>query len=162
MAKSETAAQDTIPTREGVVEALRQVLADIEAGKLRGGGWREQDVVSAIGFSHQVALPRPPPTRRRPDQRRGFQHVRRAQRISCVAWTSLPGASDGSLGLLHQVGRRGARSSPPCPCLDRGLHPCRDRRVSHRRATASLRHRARTTRQLHSDRHAEGTRALIA
>ena len=47
MAKSETAAQHT---RQEVVESLRQVLADIEAGKLRGGGWREQYIASAIGL----------------------------------------------------------------------------------------------------------------
>ena len=50
MAKSETAAQDTIHTRQEVVESLRQVLADIKAGKLRGGGWREQYIASAIGL----------------------------------------------------------------------------------------------------------------
>jgi len=38
------------PTGEEVVEALRQVLADLETGKLRSGGWREQYVASAIGL----------------------------------------------------------------------------------------------------------------
>jgi hypothetical protein len=47
MAKSVTAAQHT---RQEVIESLRQVLADIEAGKLRGGGWREQYIASAIGL----------------------------------------------------------------------------------------------------------------
>ena len=50
MVRSETAAQDAIPTRQAVVEALRRVLADIEAGRLRGGGWREQYIASAIGL----------------------------------------------------------------------------------------------------------------
>jgi hypothetical protein len=50
MAKSETTAREVLPTKEEVVEALRQVLADIEAGKLRGGGWREQYIASAIGL----------------------------------------------------------------------------------------------------------------
>ena len=40
----------TTPTKEEIVEALRQVLADLETGKLRGGGWREQYVASAIGL----------------------------------------------------------------------------------------------------------------
>ena len=38
------------PTRGEVVEALRQVLDDLEAGKLRSGSWREQYVASAIGL----------------------------------------------------------------------------------------------------------------
>jgi hypothetical protein len=46
-----------------------------------------------LAFSHQVALPRQPPTRHRPDQRRVFQHVRRPQQTSYAAWTSLPGTS---------------------------------------------------------------------
>ena len=38
------------PTRQEVVEALRQVLAEMESGKLRSGSWREQYVASAIGL----------------------------------------------------------------------------------------------------------------
>jgi len=38
------------PTRKEVVDALRQVLADLESGKLRSGSWREQYVASAIGL----------------------------------------------------------------------------------------------------------------
>lgn len=37
-------------TRQEVVESLRQVFADLETGKLRGGGWREQYGASAIGL----------------------------------------------------------------------------------------------------------------
>ena len=32
------------------MEDLREVLADLESGKLGGGGWREQYVASAIGL----------------------------------------------------------------------------------------------------------------
>ena len=57
MVRSETAAQDAIPTRQAVVEALRRVLADIEAGRLRGGGWREQYIASAIGLLASTRCP---------------------------------------------------------------------------------------------------------
>ena len=40
----------TTPTKEEVAEALRQVLADLETGKLRSGSWREQYVASALGL----------------------------------------------------------------------------------------------------------------
>jgi len=40
----------TTPTKEEVVASLRQVLADLETGKLRSGSWREQYVASALGL----------------------------------------------------------------------------------------------------------------
>jgi hypothetical protein len=48
--ETSVAAVEGVPTREEVVEALRQVLADLESGKLRRGSWREQYVASAIGL----------------------------------------------------------------------------------------------------------------
>ena len=38
------------PARQDVVASLRQVLADLETGKLRSGSWREQYVASALGL----------------------------------------------------------------------------------------------------------------
>ena len=40
----------TTPTKEELVASLRQVLADLETGKLRSGSWREQYVASALGL----------------------------------------------------------------------------------------------------------------
>ena len=46
----ETAARDTASTKEEVVASLRQIVADLDIGKLRSGSWREHYVASAIGL----------------------------------------------------------------------------------------------------------------
>jgi hypothetical protein len=40
----------TTPTKEELVSSLRQVLGELETGKLRSGSWREQYVASALGL----------------------------------------------------------------------------------------------------------------
>ena len=40
----------TTPTKEELVSSLRQVLGELETGKLRSGSWREQYVASAVGL----------------------------------------------------------------------------------------------------------------
>lgn len=41
---------DEISSWEDVIAALRAVIDDIEKGRLKGGGWREQFIASAIGL----------------------------------------------------------------------------------------------------------------
>ena len=91
-----------------------------------------------LASSHQVASPRQRPMRRMARSTAGLP-TRQASAADLMDWTSSPGTSDGSLGQLHQVGRRVARSSSAGPCLDRRLHPCRNRGRPHRRPTPSLR-----------------------
>ena len=159
MAKSETAAQDT---RQEVIESLRQVLADIEAGKLRGGGWREQYIAQRSASSRQAALPKPPPTRPRLGQWQAFKRVRRTLRTSCMASTSLPGTSRWIAGATTPGGL--TRSAvEPALCLPGSMPASLPRSWRLRRWTTDSRcHRARTARKLRSDGHARGTRDLTA
>lgn len=45
-----TSAAAEPPTKQELVESLRELLNDLVTGKQRGGGWREHYIASAIGL----------------------------------------------------------------------------------------------------------------
>ena len=74
---------------------INQVLADLETGKLRGGGWREQYVASAIGLIASGCYVE------------AATHVAQARAVASVL-TRQASAADRKRGLNAVAGESGA------------------------------------------------------